>query len=267
VTELALIAIKMLVTAAVVVGASVAAERLGPIVGGLIITLPISAGPGYFFLALAAENAFLAETTLYSLAMTAATVGFLIVYPRLAVRFGATASVGLTLLVWLLVALVVRELPLSLPLALALNVLSFALALFLPRPPGLVATRRTVRADRRELLGRAFIAGAIVATVVTLSSAIGPEATGILIVFPTAFTAIAWILHRRWGGPAAAATLLASAPGMLSFLTFLVVLYLVAEPVGGVAALGVALAAAVVASGLIALVTMGPRTRTIGGRT
>ena len=43
--------VKMAITAAFVVAATVTAERAGPLVGGLVATLPIGAGPAYVFLA------------------------------------------------------------------------------------------------------------------------------------------------------------------------------------------------------------------------
>ena len=46
------LATKMAVTAAFLVAATAIAERAGPLVGGLVATLPISAGPVYLFLAL-----------------------------------------------------------------------------------------------------------------------------------------------------------------------------------------------------------------------
>jgi hypothetical protein len=41
--------VKIGATVALVVGASVAAERSGPFLGALIATLPVSAGPAYIF--------------------------------------------------------------------------------------------------------------------------------------------------------------------------------------------------------------------------
>lgn len=254
--EAALLLVKMVFTAGVVVGASLAAERSGPLVGGLIIALPISAGPGLLFLALQASDGFLANTALYSLGMTAATLSFLLVYPRLAVRHGAVVSIGGTLAVWTAAALLLERLPISLPLALALNVVAFTAVFLLPRPPGLKRPPRPARIDRRELFGRAAIAGSIVATVVTVSALIGSRATGILIVFPVAFTSIAFIMHRRLGGGPAAATLLASAPGMTAFVCFLTAIHLLAVPLGGLNALGVALAINLLASGAIAAITL-----------
>ncbi len=46
------LAVKMTVTAGFVLAATVIAERVGPLLGGLVATLPIGAGPVYVFLAL-----------------------------------------------------------------------------------------------------------------------------------------------------------------------------------------------------------------------
>lgn len=52
------LALRMAITAAFVVSASVITERLGPVIGALVATLPISAGPSYVFLALDHDAAF-----------------------------------------------------------------------------------------------------------------------------------------------------------------------------------------------------------------
>ena len=52
-TFLLTLGFRMAITAAFVVSASVITERSGPVIGALVATLPISAGPSYVFLALA----------------------------------------------------------------------------------------------------------------------------------------------------------------------------------------------------------------------
>ncbi|MGE0715386.1 MAG: hypothetical protein AB7P02_08095 [Alphaproteobacteria bacterium] len=244
---------RMLLTAAVVVTASFVAERSGPLLGGVIISLPISSGPAVFFLALQADDAFVAQSVLYTLGMTPAIAVFLLIYPRLAVRFGPLVSVGGALLSWIAVGLIVERIPIELPWALAATLAAFAVAIFAPRPAGIRPPPRPVGISGGELLGRALITGSIVAGVVTISAVIGPRATGILVAFPAAFISIAYIMHRRHGGPAAAATLLSSTVGMLSFVCYLVAFYLLAVPIGALPALGVALCVAAAASTVIAL--------------
>ncbi|MCC7273239.1 MAG: hypothetical protein IT561_11275 [Alphaproteobacteria bacterium] len=253
-TVLGLLLAKMILTGAVVVAASVIAERSGPLLGGVIISLPISSGPAVFFVALQSDDRFVAESVLYSLGMASAIAVFLLVYPRLAVRHGPLLSIAGALVAWGLVGIVVERIPFTLPGALLTTLTAFAIAIWAPRPAGLRPPPRPVGISGGELLSRALITGAIVAGVVTISAAIGPRATGVLMSFPAAFTSIAYIMQRRYGGGAAAATLLASTVGMLSFVCYLVALYLLAEPLGALPALGAALCVAAAASTVIALV-------------
>ena len=106
---LAPLVVKVLITAATVVAASVAAERAGPVIGGIIVALPVSAGPGYVFLARQASDTFIAQSALYSLAITAATALYLAVYVEVAPRLGAIASVLVGLVPWMIVAIVLQH--------------------------------------------------------------------------------------------------------------------------------------------------------------
>src|SRR5579872_6346304 len=78
--------LRMAVTAGFVVSASIITERSGPVIGALIATLPISAGPSYTFLALDHDAAFIAEGALSSLPVNAATILMGLVYAVLAQR-------------------------------------------------------------------------------------------------------------------------------------------------------------------------------------
>ena len=84
--------LRMAITAAFVVTASVVTERSGPVIGALIATLPISAGPSYVFLALDHDAAFIAEGALASLPINAATIFLGLIYVVLAQRHGALLS-------------------------------------------------------------------------------------------------------------------------------------------------------------------------------
>src|SRR5471030_2917638 len=80
------LALRMAVMAAFVVSASVITERSGPVIGALIATLPISAGPSYVFLSLDHDAAFIAEGALASLPINAATIFLGLTYVVLAQR-------------------------------------------------------------------------------------------------------------------------------------------------------------------------------------
>ncbi len=86
------LALRMAVTAAFVVSASVITERAGPVIGALVATLPISAGPSYVFLALDHDAAFIAEGALASLPINAVTIFLALTYVVLAQRQSALVS-------------------------------------------------------------------------------------------------------------------------------------------------------------------------------
>jgi Ca2+/H+ antiporter len=91
--------VKMAITAGFVLAATVIAERVGPLVGGLVATLPIGAGPVYVFLALDHDADFIAQSAVASLAINAVNVIFALAYALLAQRSrGVTLPVAF--LIW-----------------------------------------------------------------------------------------------------------------------------------------------------------------------
>lgn len=78
--------LKMAVTGLFVTLATVVAERLGPTVGALVATLPVSAGPVYVFLALDHDAAFISASAVASLALNAITAIYVTIYVLLAQR-------------------------------------------------------------------------------------------------------------------------------------------------------------------------------------
>src|SRR5664279_4657195 len=95
---------RMAVTAAFVVSASIITERSGPVIGALVATLPISAGPSYVFLALDHDAAFIAQGALASLPINAATMFLALTYVLLAQRHNALVSWSAGAVVWILLA-------------------------------------------------------------------------------------------------------------------------------------------------------------------
>ncbi len=83
---MALLAVKLLLAPAFVVGASLAARRFGPRVGGLIAGLPVVAGPILLVYALAHGRAFAAGAAAGTLLGLVSLIAFVVVYARLASR-------------------------------------------------------------------------------------------------------------------------------------------------------------------------------------
>ena len=85
----------MAVTAVFVTAATIIAERLGAIVGALVATLPVSAGPVYVFLALDHDATFISASAVTSLVLNAATAIFVTVYVLTAQRRSLWVSMSL----------------------------------------------------------------------------------------------------------------------------------------------------------------------------
>src|SRR5215471_7735843 len=124
-----LLCFRMATAAAFVVSASMIAERTGPVIGALVATLPISAGPSYVFLALDHDAAFIAEGALTSLPTNAATLFLGLTYVLLAQRHGVLTSWGAAAIVWLTLASLARLVHWSVAAGLLVNVMAFAICI------------------------------------------------------------------------------------------------------------------------------------------
>ena len=120
---LLVLAIKMAVAAAFVVTASFVAERAGALVGAMVVTLPIAAGPAYILLALDHGAAFVADSTVASLAVHAASGIFGTAYVFAAQR--RSFAVTIAAAVGTCCALVIRAITWSVPGAVLLNVAAY----------------------------------------------------------------------------------------------------------------------------------------------
>src|SRR5271165_1978977 len=116
------LAVKMAITAGFVLAATITAERAGPLVGGLVATLPIGAGPVYVFLALDHDAHFIAQSAIASLAINAANVAFALAYALLAQRRALIVSLPGAFLVWFVFAMIVHAVSWSFTAAALMNV-------------------------------------------------------------------------------------------------------------------------------------------------
>lgn len=235
----------MTIAAAFVVSASFIAERTGPVIGGLMATLPISAGPSYVFLALDHDAAFIAQGALSSLPINAATIFMGLTYVVLAQRHNLVVSCGSAFAVWIAVASIIRMFDWTLTAGLAMNLIAFGICI------PLLAGYRDVKmplVTRRwyDIPMRASLVATLVAIVVSTSGWVGPKISGIIALYPVVFTSIMLILHPRIGGPPTAAVLANSAWGLLGFGMAIAVLHLGAANFGSAIGLSLGLATCIV---------------------
>ncbi|KAB1070493.1 hypothetical protein [Methylobacterium planeticum] len=231
--------VRAVATGLIVVLASAIAEAAGPFWGALVISLPVTAGPAYVFMALQHEAGFIAAAALNGFAANAATGAFLIVYAKLGPGHGLARAFGPAVLTWLAAALAIahgRWTPLT---ALLLNCAVYGAGIVLCRArarpsyaPSPVARRRWL-----DLVVRAVAVALFVTGVIGLSAVLSPARTGVIAAFPMALTCTIVILHPRVGGAATAHLASTAIRGVFGFGLTLLTLHLLAESRGVAAAL------------------------------
>jgi hypothetical protein len=237
-------ALRMAITAAFVISASIITERSGPVIGALVATLPISAGPSYVFLALDHDAAFIAQGALASLPINAATIVMGTIYVVLAQRNSVAISLPAALLAWLACGVFVRSFPWTLAGGIVANII--VLAICLPVVQRFRAVKMPLIVRRwYDIPLRAALVATLVATVVTLSHWVGPTVSGIIALFPVVYSSLMLILQPRIGGPATAAVVANGSWGLIGFAIAIVMLHLGALYLGSAAALSLALATGV----------------------
>ena len=236
--------LRTVVTAAFVVSAAAITERAGPVIGALMTTLPISAGPSYVFLALDHNAAFIAEGARASLPINTATIFYCLTYVVLAQRRSAAVSCAGAVAVWLVLAALIRTVQWSFAGGLVANAIAFAICLPLLRRFRHVKmpliTRRWY-----DIPLRAALVATLVAIVVTLSGWVGAGVSGTIALFPMVLTSMVLILHPRIGGPPTAAVIANGGWGLMGFGVAIAVLQVTALRFGSAIALSLALATGV----------------------
>jgi hypothetical protein len=250
----------MAVTAAFLLAATITAERSGPLIGGLVATLPISAGPVYIFLALDHGAPFIAQGALGSLVTNSINVIYALIYALLAQKRPLAISLGVAFASWLALIWASGWVAWTLPSAILLNVVVIGVSYWLSAPLRHAPMPR-VAMRWYDLVLRAAMVAVLVGVVVTLSFRIGPTASGNLAVFPIVLTSIMIILHHRVGGPATAAVMANAVIGLGGFALAVIALNLSAVPLGSAPALALALAVSLGCNLLLYLVRKRALTR------
>src|SRR5476651_1724185 len=236
--------VKMAVTAGFVLVATVTAERAGPLVAGLVATLPVGAGPVYIFLALDHDTHFIAASAVNSLAINAVNMFFALSYAWFAQTRSRGFSLGFAFAMWFALALSVHSVAWGFASAAVVNVVAGGICIWLSRP--LRHVRMPVfHARWTDLAMRALLVATLVGVVVTFSFQLGPSGSGILAVFPVVLISIMFILHSRVGGKPSAAVLANAPLGLVGFGFACTALHFSAEPLGNAIGLTLALAASV----------------------
>jgi hypothetical protein len=239
------LAVKLIATAAIVVGASVVAERVGALTGALIATLPVTIWPAYVFLSLDHDAAYIAQAALSGLVVNAATGLFLLIYAALAQKRGTFTSLTLAAACWIALALMARSIEWSFAAAALLNLLVYPACLWLGGKLRTAAMPQ-LRHAWYDLPLRTILVCALMASVIEAGHWAGPVLTGLLAVYPISSTSLILILHPRIGGRASGAVIANSVWSLFGISFMLAALNLAVVPLGAPMSLAAALAIPIV---------------------
>ncbi|MGJ7456187.1 hypothetical protein ACR80S_11055 [Halomonas sp. MA07-2] len=214
---------KLVATAAVVIGVSLAVGRLGPRLGGIIAGTPIILGPGYFFMLQEHSTAFIQTAALSTLHALVATLLFSISFVVTAGRLSALASLGIATLFWVPAALLFSRVPGGVGVAVLMYLGMLLVAEGVRRALRLRQPVIVARSGWFDLVLRGLLAGVLVSVATTLAVKSGPLLSGMLVGFPVGLFTIGWTLHGRYGPDVARATVSIAQKGMLSLVAFGVV--------------------------------------------
>jgi hypothetical protein len=245
------LALKMALTAFIVVVISITVERTGPFIGALIAALPTAAGAAYIILAFEHPPAFIAASAVGSAAAVAAVSVFALIYTVLAQRRGVVLSVTVAILAFFAAAAVLRAVTWTPLTAFVLNVAVFGATVPLSWRYRTSGPPAKFMRSPWDIPVRAISAAIVVVIVTSISTSIGSFASGMFAVFPIVMACSAVILHLRVGGRVSA-SMFAHAQIALNglWLGFLATHFLIA-PVGVWPAYGLGLCVCIAWSGLL----------------
>ena len=245
-----ILALKLVLAPFLIGGASLAARRWGPAVGGWLVGLPLTSGPVALFVAVEQGIPFAIGVGLAVLAGGFALCAFSIVYARAAAaRLGPLAALAVASVTYVLSAVLLGALELpGLPLlAVAVGLTLVATLRWLPAPSDAHAI---ARAPRWDLPARILVGTTLIVALTTVAPILGPRASGLISTYPVYVTTLTFFAHRQGGPSSVAAMLRGLTLGLFGWLAFWTAL-LAILPVGGVAAgFTTAIAAAIAVQGL-----------------
>ena len=217
------LAVKALLAPSFVIGASVAARRFGPWVGGLVGGLPVVAGPILLAYALIHGRVFAQQAASGTLLGLVSLTAFVVVYGRLASRARWIVCMLAGWAAFAVATVLLDGVAVPAGVALALACSGFVIGLLL-LAGGIGDDRVHVRAATTppawDLPVRGSCALALVLVLTTLSGQLGPQLSGLLAPFPVITTVLATYTHSQRGANEAVRLLRGMLSGFLAFALF-----------------------------------------------
>jgi hypothetical protein len=255
-----LLLVKLALAPALVVGSSLAGRRWGHEVSGLLVALPLVAGPILLITELEHGAHFAARAASASLLGLVALASFVVVFARIAHIVRARAwplAVAGGWIAFLAVALAFGATTIAAGIGLALAVAAFALApLLLPHDREL-AHEPTAALPVWDLPARAAATALLVLGLTGAAAGLGPTLTGVLTPFPVSNTVLAAFLLVLEGPAQLDAFFRGFLRGAYGFCAFCFLVAVLVVPLGAAGAFSLALLGALAVQTVVRLLAGG----------
>ncbi|HST33798.1 MAG TPA: hypothetical protein VLJ80_09815 [Solirubrobacteraceae bacterium] len=259
---MALLLVKLTLAPALVVGSSLAGRRWGHEVAGLLVALPLVAGPILLITELEHGRHFAAGAAAASLLGLVALVSFVVVFAHVARRAGWLGAVLAGWAAFIAVALAFGQASIAAGFGLALAFAAFALApRLLPADPHEQDTP-LAELPGWDLPARAVATALLVLGLTGAAAGLGPRLTGVLTPFPVSNTVLAAFVLVLEGPVQLDDFFRGFLRGAYGFATFCFLVAVLVIPLGALGAFLIALCGAILAQVLArALARAGERRR------
>jgi hypothetical protein len=242
-----LLLVKLALAPSLVVASSLAGRRWGHEISGLLVAMPLVAGPILLITELEHGAHFASRAAAASLLGLVALATFVVVFARVAHGHGWLASVLSGWLAFLAVALAFAETSIPAGAALVIAFAAFALApRLLPADPR-VADEPIAPLPDWDLPARAIATALLVLGLTGAAAGLGPTLTGVLTPFPVSNTVLAAFLLVLEGPVQLDAFFRGFLRGAYGFGAFCFLVAVLVVPLGVAAAFTIALCGAVAA--------------------
>ncbi len=251
-----LLALKLLLAPALVVLSSLAARRWGPRLGGILVTIPIVAGPILLIIYLEQGGSFAAQAATAATAANVALAVFALALIGLVGRMPWWLALLLTWAAVLLTDLGLARIPVPAWLAFVAAILSLhGVQLVLGRQR--VEMADATRLPWWDLPARAVATAGLVLIVTGAAEVVGPELAGVLAPFPIALSVVCAFAAAQTGRSGVIGLLRGIVPGLDGFAVFCFVVALTIDRLPGWASFTLATALNVAVA--MILITVGRR--------
>lgn len=256
---MSLLLVKLSLAPLLVVGSSLAGRRWGHQVSGLLVALPLVAGPILLITDLERGSHFAARAASSSLLGLVALASFVVVFARSSRRSGWALAVLAGWVAFLIVSLAFShaDIPAGVGLVLALG--AFALAPLLMPPDPHAEEIEPDDLPAWDLPARAIATALLVLGLTGAAAGLGPRLTGVLTPFPISTSVLAAFVLVQDGPLQANALLRGFLRGAFGFAVFCFLVAVLLLAVGTFGAFTLALAGALLAQLLAHVIDLAAR--------